>query len=323
MRSNGGQAGLAGAEPAINREPTVHALPPVVTGPITRARGASAASTVLGSFLALSFAILACHPDDSKHDASIRVAVASNFVPTLRRLAIAFEQQSGESVEIASGSTGTLYAQIRAGAPFDVFLAADEARPTRLVETGLARPSSRYRYATGLLIAVVHTDAGTRGEAANPEFGVTGHSEPLDVTAPPPCLTRLFVASESLGRRIAIPNPEAAPYGRAAREVLEQLGLWTRLSPQLVRGENVAQTYHFIVSGNAAAGFVAASQLHSSPPDSLSSCRWAVPPSMHGPLHQEMVVLERAADRVAVQSFEAFMRSPEARRIIRESGYQS
>jgi molybdate transport system substrate-binding protein len=259
----------------------------------------------------------------------VRVAVASNFLRPMRLLARAFQAETGVGVVQSAASTGKLYAQIRAGAPFDVFLAADAERPERLVEEGLAHRSSLRRYATGRLVLIAHANAANSAqspgapdtrEGAPHEAPLAGEATTRD-DALPPCLDRILGGDAGPRRPVAIANPATAPYGRAARQTLQRLGLWTSLAPHLVRGENVAQTLHFVESGNAAAGFVAASQLIDRAGVPISSCRWAVPEALHDPIEQRMVVLERAVGRPEVEAFARFMASEPAARIIRAAGY--
>lgn len=221
----------------------------------------------------------------------IRVAVASNFAGAAREIASRFEQETGHRVVVASGATGKHYAQITNGAPFDVFLAADAERPELLESSGIALPGSRFTYALGELVLW-----SPRSGYVDPDGQV------LD--------TGDF-------RRLAIANPKIAPYGRAAREVLTAAGLWEDLQPRLVRGENIAQTFQFVGSGNAELGFVARSQLQR-PGRAIHGSWWKVPQSLYAPIVQQAVVL---ADDAAARAFADYLRSAEARKIIRDSGY--
>jgi len=189
------------------------------------------------------------------------------------------------------GSTGKLYAQIVNGAPFDVFLAADVERPARLEADGRAVPGCRFTYALGRL-ALWSRDA-----------------------------TRVDDAGEVLRsaefNRLAIANPRLAPYGRAAREALLALGLWEALQPRLVLGENIAQTHVFVYTGNADLGFVAWSQILAG---GAGGSHWLVPAALHEPVEQQAVALR---DNGPVRAFVDFLRSPDARQIIREFGYDT
>ena len=218
------------------------------------------------------------------------VAVAANFARTAEALAEAYEAESGHTITISSGSTGQLYARIVQGAPYDAFLSADAERPELLVESGQAVAGSRFTYAVGRL-ALWSADPdriGPDGAAA---------------------LSGDF-------RFLALANPRTAPYGAAAMEVLEALGLTDSVADRLVTGADVGSTYAFIASGNAEFGFIALTQL----PDGQGSA-WLVPEELHAPLAQDALLLTRGADNPAALGFLAFLRSDEARAMIEAAGY--
>lgn len=240
---------------------------------------------------------------DASDGAGIHVAVASNFATTMRKLATIYRVETGFAIKVSSASTGKLYAQIIRGAPFDVFLAADGERPERLVEEGLADRESLHVYAIGRLVVV--SSVGTREVS---ERGPDG--EACDG----------FFFSERV-KHLAIANPRTAPYGRAAMQTLKRLGAWERMRPRLVLGENISQTFQFVESGNAQAGFIARSQLNSYTGNNIEGCKWDVPPESHEPIVQKMVVLKRSSERPAVRAFEEFMAGRFAESIIEESGY--
>ena len=221
-----------------------------------------------------------------------RVAVAANFAPALRALAEAFEARQGGRIAIVVGSTGKLYAQIHHGAPFDALFAADERRPALLEAAGRARPGSRFTYAIGRL-ALWSPDAG-RVDAAG------------------------RVLSEGRFRHLAIANPKLAPYGRAARQVLEARGLWQTLRPRLVRGENIGQAWQFVHSGNAELGFVALSQLRQ-PGQAAAGSHWLVPQALHAPIVQQAVLL---TDNPLAADFLRFVQGDKGRAMIAAFGYQ-
>ena len=226
--------------------------------------------------------------------AEVLVAVASNFAEVADRIGTGFEEVTGHRVRFATGSTGKLYAQIRHGAPFDVLLAADRARPDRLVSDGLAVVDSQTTYAVGRLAL----------------WGRSDPREAEDVEA----------ALRAGGfRRLAIANPELSPYGVAARQTLEALGLAEAFRPRLVFGENIGQTFALVRTGNAELGFVALAQLHSTP--SLGGRHWLVPEGLHAPIRQDAVLLERAAEAPAARAFVEYLTSPAARDLIRAHGY--
>lgn len=223
------------------------------------------------------------------------VAVAANFAGAMQRLSPGFDRATGHRVRVSIGASGSLYAQIRNGAPFDALLSADAAIPKKLVQEGRAVPSTRFTYAIGRLVLwTPEPDRIQDGPAVlrAAEFG-----------------------------RLAVANPRTAPYGMAAEEVLRRLGLWERLAPRLVRGENVAQTFQFIASGNVPLGFVALAQVRALPPERAGSY-WLVPPDLHDPLHQDAVLLKNpGTGRDAARAFLAYLRSPGARRVIEALGY--
>lgn len=224
-------------------------------------------------------------------DTTVRVAVAANFTATMKQIATAFTRDTGNKVLLSFGSTGSLYAQIRNGAPYDVFLAADARRPQLLEQAGLAVPGSRFSYAIGRLVLW----------SARPDL-IDARGEVLE---------------RGDFARLAIANPRTAPYGAAAKQVLEQLGLWARLQPRIVRGENIAQTHQFVASGSAELGFVALSQVAQTPGGS----RWVVPEKLYTPIHQQAVLLKRSADQPPARALMAYLKGPAAQRIIHDFGY--
>ena len=221
----------------------------------------------------------------------------------MNALAAVFENETGFSVKISSASTGKLYAQITRGAPFDVFLSADHARPARLVAEGLADQGSLRTYARGQLVMVAHVSMTP--EENSPE--------------PSPSCERLLRSKRV--RHLAIANPRTAPYGLAAQQTLERVEAWEGVRSKLVRGENISQTFQFVESGSAQAGFIAESQLRSYSGRNLASCRWHVPAENHQPIEQKMVVLGKSVGKPAVSAFQAFLGSDRATSIILDSGY--
>ena len=223
--------------------------------------------------------------------ATALVAVAASFTPAARQLGQVWEQQSGHSLQFSSGSTGKLYGQIVNGAPYDLFLAADEQHPKRLAEAGLAVANSRMTYAIGTLVLWSAT------------------SLPLASAGPDTLRHGDF-------RRPAIAHPELAPYGRAASETLGTLGLWAALQARIVRAENVAQAYAMAASGNAELAFIAGSMRPA------TGHSWVVPSRLHRPIRHQAVLLTRAADNLAARGFLAYLRSDEARARLLELGYR-
>lgn len=222
----------------------------------------------------------------------VRLAVATNFHEAAERLSEQFAEATGHSSRISYGSTGKLYAQIRHGAPFDVFLAADQERPHLMEQNGSAVPGTRFTYAVGKL--------------------VLWSPDPEAFTDP------VAFLREGNFRRLAIANPKTAPYGLAARQTLENLGLRAALEGKLVRGESIAQTFQFVATGNARAGFVALAQLRD---DHDGGARWEVPDTYHDPIAQQAILLERGRDNEAARAWLEFLASREAQDIIRQYGY--
>jgi molybdate transport system substrate-binding protein len=221
----------------------------------------------------------------------IRIAVAANFAPTLAKITRAFEEKTGHQVILASGSTGRHYAQIINGAPFDAFFAADAARPRLLEEAGIGIANSRYSYAVGRLVLW------------SPQPGV------VDDTG--------AILSSTHFHRLAIANPRLAPYGLAAKEVLEGMLLWEKLQDKLVRGENINQAFQFVHSGNAQLGFIAASQLAARGKPAAGS-RWLVPAELHTPILQQAIQLKNSD---IVRQFMEFALTSAVEQIIVQNGY--
>ena len=222
------------------------------------------------------------------------VAVAANFAGSAKSLAAEFERSSGHKLLLSMGSTGKFYAQIKSGAPFDVFLSADDETPARLEKEGLAAAGTRFSYAIGKLVLW------------SPRSGMVDASG--------------AVLRSAAFKRIAIANPKLAPYGAAAREAMEKLGVWSALQKKLVLGENIAQTLQFISSGNAELGFVALSQVQQGGKTPEGSY-WLVPQADYDPIRQDAVLLARANANLAARQFLDFLRGPLAREVIRADGY--
>lgn len=218
---------------------------------------------------------------------TVNVAVAANFTAVAEDLASIYEAESGHTVALSFGATGQLYTQISQAAPFGVFLAADTERPERAVADGLGVEGSFFVYAEGrLALYGAGVDAETGDVALKGDF-----------------------------ERLAIADPEAAPYGKAAIETLTALGLFEALGPKLVQGENISQTLQFIDSGNAELGFVAASQVIG------KSNQWVVPAELHAPIAQGAVLLTEGQGNPAAEGFLEFLRSEQAIAVIEAAGY--
>lgn len=224
----------------------------------------------------------------------VMVAVAANFSAPAKDIKVAFEGVSKHRVVIVPGSTGSLYAQVRNGAPFHVLLAADDTTPRRLEAEGLTVQGTRSTYAIGRLALWSATPGRIDEDAA-------------------------VLRQKGLGR-IAVANPALAPYGAAAIQVMERMELLPQLRPRLVVGESVGQAYQFTASGNAQAGFVALGQVMRGGRIEKGSA-WVVPESMHDPIRQDAVLLLAGQHREGARAFLSFLASPAARTIIREHGY--
>ena len=220
------------------------------------------------------------------------LAVAANFTSTMARLVPAFEQQTGHQVRVSYGSTGKLYAQIHQGAPFDAFMAADDERPHLLEQHGLAVTGTRFPYAEGRLVLW----------SRNSNLFMDGISY-----------------LQSTPQRLAIGNPKTAPYGIAAMEVLDNLALAEALRPILVSGDSIAQTFQFVATGNAEAGFVALAQVRAW--KGAEGTLWRVPAALHQPISQHAILLKRGEENPATRAWLEFLKMRKAQAIIREDGY--
>jgi molybdate transport system substrate-binding protein len=223
------------------------------------------------------------------------VAVAANFADAAADLAARFATETGHEVTITTGSTGKLYAQIVAGAPFDVLLAADAETPARLEAEGMAMAGTRFTYAVGQL-ALWSADATRIG----PDGAQALEDEGL--------------------RFVAIANPALAPYGKAARAVMMALGQWDRLQPKLVLGQNIGQTHALVATGAAEVGFVALSAI-TAPGKPASGSFWPVPAALHDPIRQDAVLLMAGRDNAAAAEFLRFVQSEAAAGVIAAYGY--
>lgn len=240
-------------------------------------------------------ALALCAFSSLAHADEVQVAVAANFAGPAKLVAERFALASGHKASISVGSTGKFYAQIANGAPFEVMLSADDETPLRLEKEKLAVAGTRFTYAIGKIVLW----------SADPAL-VDGHGE---------------VLRRGAFKRLAIANPKLAPYGTAAQQVLERLGRWQPLQGRLVLGENIAQTLQFVASGNAQLGFVALSQIQDGgkPP---AGSRWLVPQSLYDPIRQDATLLVRGERNPAARAWLAFLRSAEAKDLVRAAGYE-
>lgn len=230
--------------------------------------------------------------------AEIRVAVASNFKYTLLKLAADFKVKTDHDLVVSSASSGKLFAQIVHGAPYDVFLSADEKRADLLIAEKIASADSAYVYALGKLVLISNIESGHDCK----EVLISHHL-----------------------RRLAIANPKIAPYGLAAKQVLDKLGFWQQLQSRLVMGENISQTFQFVYTKNADAGFVARSILNmpmiNTGGEIEHACLWNVPVELYSPIKQKLAVLNKVKNKRATQAFVQYLKSDSAREIILTTGY--
>jgi len=224
----------------------------------------------------------------------VLVAVAANFIPPFREIVIEFEKTTGHNVQVAGGSSGNFYSQIKNGAPFDVFFSADMERPKLLEDERLGVKDTRFTYAIGRLVLWSSNADLIKGEET--------------------------LRSKKF-KRLAIANPKTAPYGVAAIQVMKKLELWESLQPQIVMGESLGHTMGFIESGNAQLGFVALSQIMD-PKIKGQGSRWDVPTDLHEPIKQDVILLAKGKDNPAAKALLEFMGSPQARKIIEHYGYE-
>ena len=225
----------------------------------------------------------------------IKVAVASNFANVLKEVAIEFQKDTGHQLAITPGATGKFYAQISNGAPFDVFLSADDETPRKLAQEGKAIASSQFTYAIGRLALW----------SPNPEM--------IDKTAD--------ILKTDKFKFIAIANAKVAPYGQAAVQTMQKLGVLTKIEPRVVQGESISQTYQFVSTGNAQLGFVALSQIVENGKIKTGSA-WIVPEEMHEQLKQDAVVLQSCKHMSACQALIEYLKSEKAKKLMASYGYK-
>ncbi|OQA33889.1 MAG: Molybdate-binding periplasmic protein precursor [Betaproteobacteria bacterium ADurb.Bin341] len=225
----------------------------------------------------------------------VQIAVAANFTAPAKMIAANFEKETGHKAVLAFGSMGKFYAQIRNGAPFDVFLSADDSIPAKLEAEGNAVAGSRFTYATGKLV-LWSAKPGT----------VDGKGE---------------VLKKNKFKHLAIANPKMAKYGAAAIETLESLKLLPVIQPKFVSGENITQAYQFIASGNAELGFVALSQITKEGKITEGSA-WIVPDHLHQPIRQDAVLLNKGKGKAAAEAWMSYLKSDKAKTVIKSFGYE-
>ncbi|MCK9990986.1 MAG: molybdate transport system substrate-binding protein [Rugosibacter sp.] len=226
---------------------------------------------------------------------AVSVAVAANFSVPMKKISTEFEKTSGHKVALSFGSTGKFYAQVKAGAPFEVLLAADDETPGKMEQEGLAVKGSRFTYAIGKLALWSAKEAVVDSSGDILKRGSFEH--------------------------LAVANPRLAPYGAAGVQALQALGVYDAIAPKLVQGENIAQTYQFIATGNALLGFVALSQVIGEDGKAKSGSAWIVPQKYYTPIRQDAVLLDKGRDKTAAVELLKFLKTPYAARIIQSYGY--
>jgi molybdate transport system substrate-binding protein len=226
--------------------------------------------------------------------AEVQVAVAANFTAPMQAIAAAFEKDTGHKALVAFGATGKFYAQIRNGAPFEVLLAADDTTPARLEHEGYAVAGSRFTYAIGKLVLW------------------SAKADYVDAEG------RVLTGTDF--RHLSLANAKTAPYGAAAMATLARLGLADRLAGRIVQGENIAQAYQFVATGNAELGFVALSQVFRDG-GIIGGSAWIVPPGLYDPIRQDAVILARGKDNPAATALVEYLKGTRAAAIIKSYGY--
>ncbi|MBA4289209.1 molybdate ABC transporter substrate-binding protein [Pseudomonas iridis] len=251
-------------------------------------RASRFAPVCLTSLLAV-FAIGAAQADE------VQVAVAANFTAPIQAIAADFEKDTGHKLVAAYGATGQFYTQIKNGAPFEVFLSADDTTPEKLEREGDTVKGSRFTYAVGTLALWSAKDGyvDTKGE----------------------------VLKKNEYQHLSIANPKTAPYGLAATQVLEKLKLTEATKTKIVEGQNITQAYQFVSTGNAELGFVALSQIYKEGKVTSGSA-WIVPASLHDPIKQDAVILSKGKDNAAAKALVEYLKGPKAAAVIKSYGYQ-
>lgn len=227
---------------------------------------------------------------------TLRVAAAADLQFAMNDLAGRYEKETGRKVAVSYGSSGNFRTQIENGAPFDLFFSADVQYPKLLISAGVADGESLYIYAHGRL--VLWAPAGTNLRLAERRFGAL---------------------KDPRVQRIAIANPEHAPYGRAAVEALKKAGLYDEVKSKLVYGENISQAAQFAESGSAQAGILALSLTFA---ESMKGGeRWEVPEELYPPLEQGAVVISASKNKAAARAFLKYVKSGKGREVLSRYGF--
>ena len=243
--------------------------------------------------------------NSNEHNMPLRIAVATNFSPVLKILLADFSRDTGIQSQIISGASGTLFLQIKHGAPFDIFLSADSRRPKALEQGGYALNGSRKTYATGQL--ALYSSSGKT------EVNSLDH---LPIAEQLSLVQLAFEQRRKPSSRFAIANPDIAPYGKAAKETLSYLGLWQRYQPLLIKGLNIGQTFMQLRSKSVASGLVANSQLVL---NNLSGV--IIPNSYHQPIEQQLIIVGASKNQAAAKKLSDYLLSSQSQAKIMRYGY--
>jgi len=226
--------------------------------------------------------------------ATVLVAVAANFTKPMTEIADAFEKSTGHKASLSFGSSGKFVAQFENGGPFEVFLSADDKGPIKLEQSGLAVANTRFTYAIGKLVLWSATPGLVDDQGQ--------------------------VLNKGGFKHLALADPKLAPYGAAAVEVLKNRGVFDKLQPLFVQGENIAQTHQFISTGNAELGFLALSQVIDNG-KIASGSGWIIPTDRYKSIRQDAILMKTGAENPAAPALLNFLKSPEALAIIKKYGY--
>jgi molybdate transport system substrate-binding protein len=249
----------------------------------------------MSSFFRLASCIAALAAVVCAHAGEVQVAVAANFTAPAKDIAVAFEKDTGHKATLSFGSTGQFYAQIKEGAPFEVFLAADDTTPAKLEREGQTVAGSRFTYAIGALVLWSAKDGFVDDKGEVLKKGGFAH--------------------------LSIADPQKAPYGTAAVEALTRLGLKDALQDKIVQGNNISQAHQFVSTGNAELGFVALSQVYKDGKLTGGS-GWIVPAELYEPIRQDAVILAKGKDNAAAGAFVDYLKGAKAGAVIASYGYR-
>ncbi|MCA5969771.1 MULTISPECIES: molybdate ABC transporter substrate-binding protein [Pseudomonas] len=245
----------------------------------------------------LKFSVLAFAASAAAYASAdeVQVAVAANFTAPIQAIATDFEKDTGHKLVAAFGATGQIYTQIKNGAPFEVFLSADDTTPAKLEQEGDTVKGSRFTYAVGTLALWSAKDGYVDSKGQ--------------------------VLKANQYQHLSIANPKTAPYGLAATQVLSKLDLTEATKAKIVEGQSITQAYQFVSTGNAELGFVALSQIYKDG-KLTSGSAWIVPDDLHDPIKQDAVILNKGKDSAAAKALVEYLKGPKAAAIIKSFGYQ-